>query len=324
VPKAYPQFSTRRLLTMERLEGVRVNDLTALRASGLDLDALARRGAEMYMEMILGHGFYHADPHPGNLLVLPDGAIGLLDYGMVGRLDEQSRDDIEALMLAVIDQDAAAMAEVVLRLSRAPADLDRGELAWDLDELVAGYLHQPVEHFDMSGALGALLELVRGYRLVLPGEIALLIKVLVMLEGTGRQLSPSFSLIEAMKPYRRRLLARRASPPRQLRRLLRFGQDLDRFLGQLPASLNEALERMRSGRFYMRMDHRGLEPSVNRLALGLLASSLFLGSSLLLAFDVPPLWRDLSLPGAAGMLLSAWLSWRLLRAIDRSGHLDGH
>lgn len=323
VPKAYPQFCSRRLLTMERLEGVRVNDLTALRASGLDLDTLARRGAEMYMEMILGHGFYHADPHPGNLLVLPDGAIGLLDYGMVGRLDEQSRDDIEALMLAVIDQDAAAMADVVLRLSRAPADLDRSELAWDLDELVAGYLHQPVEHFDMSGALSALLELVRGYRLVLPGEIALLIKVLVMLEGTGRQLSPSFSLIEAMRPYRRRLLARRASPPRQLRRLLRFGQDLDRLLGQLPASLNEALERMRSGRFYMRMDHRGLEPSVNRLALGLLASSLFLGSALLLAFDVPPLWRDLSLPGAAGMLLSARLSWRLLRAIDRSGHLDG-
>lgn len=323
VPRPHPALCSRRLLTMERLDGIRVNDQPALQASGMDLEKLARRGAEMYMEMILGHGFYHADPHPGNLIVLPDGAIGLLDYGMVGRLDERSRDDIEALMLAVIDQDAPGMAEAVLRMTRAPGELDRTALGWDLDELVAGYAHQPVERFDMSGALTALLELVRGYRLVLPGEIALLIKVLVMLEGTGRQLSPGFSLIEAMRPYRRRLLLRRASPPRQLRRLLRFGQELDRLLAQLPSSLNEALDRMRSGRFYMRMDHRGLEPSVNRLTLGLLASSLFLGSSLLLSFDVPPLWHELSLPGAAGMLLSAWLSLRLLRAIDRSGHLDG-
>lgn len=323
VPRVDAERSSRRVLTMERLDGIRVNDAARLEAAGLDLDLVARRGAEMYMEMILGHGFYHADPHPGNLLVLPGGAIGLLDYGMVGRLGDRSRDDIEDLMLAVIDLDAPRMAELVVKMAQAPAGLDRASLAWDLEELVSNYAQQPVERFDMSGALNALVDVIRAYRLVLPADIALLIKVLVMLEGTGRQLSPGFNLIEAMRPYRRKLLARRMSPRRQARRFLRFGRELDQLLSLLPGSLIDALDQMRSGQFYVHMDHRGLEPSVNRLVLGLLASCLFLGSAMLLSFDVPPLLRGASVPGAAGIGVSVWLGVRVLRAIGRSGHLDG-
>lgn len=323
VPRVDDERSSRRVLTMERLDGIRVNDAARLKEAGLDLDLVARRGAEMYMEMILGHGFYHADPHPGNLLVLPGGAIGLLDYGMVGRLDDRSRDDIEDLMLAVIDLDAPRMAELVVKMAQAPAGLDRASLAWDLEEMVSNYAHQPVERFDMSGALNALVDVIRAYRLVLPADIALLIKVLVMLEGTGRQLSPGFNLIEAMRPYRRKLLARRVSPRRQARRFLRLGRELDQLLSLLPRSLIDALDQMRGGRFYVHMDHRGLEPSVNRLVLGLLASCLFLGSAMLLAFDVPPLLRGASLPGAVGAVVSVWLGVRVLRAIGRSGDLDG-
>lgn len=323
VPRVDAERSTRRVLTMERLDGNRVSDTARLREAGLDLDLIARRGAEMYMEMILGHGYYHADPHPGNLLVLPGGAIGLLDYGMVGRLDDRSRDDIEDLMLAVIDLDAPRMAELVVKMADSPPGLDRASLAWELDEMVSNYANQPVERFDMSGALSALVDVIRSFHLVLPADIALLIKVLVMLEGTGRLLSPGFNLIEAMRPYRRKLLARRLSPQRQARRFLRFGRELDRLVSLLPGSLIDALDQMRSGQFYVHMDHRGLEPSVNRMVLGLVASSLFLGSAMLLSFDVPPLLGGISVLGAVGALSSLWLGVRVLRAIDRSGHLDG-
>ncbi|MCB0217713.1 MAG: AarF/ABC1/UbiB kinase family protein [Chloroflexi bacterium] len=323
VPWIDGQRSTRRVLTMERLEGIRISDLAGLRAAGLDLGQVARRGAEMYMEMILGHGFYHADPHPGNLLVLPDGAIGLLDYGMVGRLDARTRDDIEDLMLAVIALDAERMTELVVKMADVPNDLDSSALAWELDEMVSNYANQPVERFDMSGALNELVDVIRAFHMVLPANIALLIKVLVMLEGSGRLLNPEFNLIQAMRPYRRKLLARRISPQRQLRKLQRVGRDLDHLLDMLPGGLIDAIDLMRGGQFYVHLDHRGLEPSVNRLVLGLVASSLFLGSALLLAFDVPPLLRSTSLPGALGGLLSAWLGLRVLRAIDRSGHLDG-
>lgn len=323
VPRVDAERSTRRVLTMERLDGIRISDTARLREAGLDLDRIARRGAEMYMEMILGHGYYHADPHPGNLLVLPGGAIGLLDYGMVGRLDDRSRDDIEDLMLAVIDLDAPRMAELVVKMADAPRGLDRASLAWELDEMVSNYANQPVERFDMSGALSALVDVIRSFHLVLPADIALLIKVLVMLEGTGRLLTPGFNLIEAMRPYRRRLLARRMSPQRQARRFLRFGRELDRLVNLLPGSFIDALDQMRSGQFYVRMDHRGLEPSVNRMVLGLVASSLFLGSAMLLSFEVPPLLGGTSVPGALGALLSVALGLRVLRAIDRSGHLDG-
>jgi ubiquinone biosynthesis protein len=323
VPRVEAGFSTRRVLTMERLDGIGISDLPRLQAAGLDLDRIARRGARMYLDMILGHGFYHADPHPGNILVLPRGEIGLLDYGMVGRLDERTRDDIEDLMLAVIDLDAERMTELVAQMADVPAGLDRSALAWELDEMVSNYANQPVERFDMSGALNEMIDIIRAFRMVLPANIALLIKVLVMLEGSGRLLSPGFNLIEVMRPYRRKLLARRASPKRQLRKLRRIGRDFDHLLEMLPRSLLDALDQMRGGQFFVHLDHRGLEPSVNRIVLGLVASSLFLGSAMMLSFDVPPLLRETSVPGALGALVSIWLAWRVLRAIDRSGHLDG-
>jgi len=322
VPRLHADLSTRRVLTMERLDGIRIADVAALKAAGLDLSEVAMLGAEMYMEMILGYGFYHADPHPGNILVLPDGAIALLDYGMVGRLDARTRDDIEDLMLAVIELDAERMTELVVRMADVPREMDHGALAWELDEMVSNYANQPVERFDMSGALTELVEIIRGFQMVLPANIALLIKVLVMLEGTGRLLSPEFNLIEAMKPYRRKLLARRLSPARHLRRARRFGRDLESLVEILPGNLLEAIDQMRSGRFFVHLDHRGLEPSVNRLVLGLVASSLFLGSSLMLSFEVPPLVRSLSVPGTAGLIASVLLGLRIFRAIDRSGHLD--
>ena len=307
---------------MERLEGIRISDREALLAAGQDLDRIARRGAEMYMEMILGEGFYHADPHPGNILILEDGAIGLLDYGMVGRLGTRLREDIEELMLAVIDLDAERITERVVRMADVPPGLDLDSLAAELDEMVSSYASQPVERFDMAGALRDLMRIVRAYRMILPANVSMLIKVLVMLEGTGRLLSPSFNLIQAMRPYRRKLIARRLAPSLHLRRLWRAQRDFEHLLEALPSSLLEALEQMRHGSFYVHLDHRGLSPSVNRLVAGLIASSLFLGSALLLAFEVPPQIRGLSALGLLGLFGSVLIGFRLMRAIGRSGHLD--
>ena len=165
--------------------------------------------------------------------------------------------------------------------------------------------------------------MVRSFHLVLPANVSMLIKVLVMLEGSGRLLSPSFNLIQAMKPYRRKLIARRLGPRRQIRKLQRVQRDMDHLLEALPTSLLEALDLMRHGRFHVHLDHRGLSPSVNRLVLGLLASSLFLGSSMLLAFEVPPMFGGMSAPGSLGAIASLAIGLRLLRAIARSGRLDG-
>jgi ubiquinone biosynthesis protein len=149
----------------------------------------------------------------------------------------------------------------------------------------------------------------------------MLIKVLVMLEGTARLLEPNFSLMELIKPYQKRMLRRRLSPARQMRKMRRIYSEVEQLVEILPRRLRDILQQVDSGKFDVHLDHRGLEPSVNRLVLGMMTSALFLGSSLLISQNVWPMW-DVSVPGTLGTLLSAFLGWRLLRAISKSGRLD--
>jgi ubiquinone biosynthesis protein len=151
--------------------------------------------------------------------------------------------------------------------------------------------------------------------------MALLLKVLVMLEGTAQRLEPNFSLMEVLEPYQRKIVARRLSPARQLRRAKRLAYEFQQLAEVIPRRLRDILQQVQTGRFDVHLDHRGLEPSVNRLVLGLLTSALFLGSVLLVTNRVWPL-REVSVPGALGLALSAAMGLRLWRAISKSGHLD--
>jgi ubiquinone biosynthesis protein len=192
----------------------------------------------------------------------------------------------------------------------------------DVADFVDHYGSQPVESFDLSGALAEMLEIVRSYHIVLPAPLAMLLKVLIMLEGTGRLLSPQFSLMEVMQPYRRKLMMRRMSPARQLKKVRRLYHEAEQLVTILPRRIMDILEQVQSGKFDVHLDHRGLEPSVNRLVLGMLASALFLGSSILLSREVGPKLFGISVLGLSGCTLAILLGLRLLRAISKSGHLD--
>jgi len=321
-PRPWPEYSTREVLTMDWLEGIPGSDTPRLQATGEDLNEFARRGASMYMEMIFGHSFYHADPHPGNLMLLPGGVVGVIDCGMSGRLDETQRDDIEGLLLAVVHQDAETLMTVVWSLSSAPPKCPREQLRADLADFVSEYTAQSISELDLSSALNSLAEIVHRHGIVLPPELSLLLRTLVLLEGTAQLLSPQFSLAEVIQPYYRKALGRHFSPQRLLVRLQRTYRDWDRLLQTLPRDLNETLQRIRSGQFHLRVDHRHLDPIVNRLVLGILTASLFLGSSLLWSMKAPPVLHGVSVFGAAGYLLSLYLGWRLFRAIRNSGNVS--
>ncbi len=360
IPRFYPALSTSRVLTMEWLDGAKISELAAVRDAGagqgevaiheacaapdehaqtngqaddssfvirhssfrsVNLAQVARHGAEMYLDMVFRHGFYHGDPHPGNLVVLENGTIGLLDFGMVGRLDESLREDIEDMLLAIVTQDAQQLTSLVMRLGAVPPGLDEAALSVDLTEFVLHYANQPVDQFDLGGAVTEMVEIVQRYHIVLPSSLAMLIKVLVMLEGTARLLAPNFSLMEVLEPYQQTVWRRRMSPARQFRKARRIYSELEQLVEVLPRRLRDILQQIEAGRFDVHLDHRGLEPSVNRLVLGMMTSALFLGSSLMISQDVWSVY-GVSVPGTLGVLYSAFLGWRLLRAIGKSGRLD--
>jgi ubiquinone biosynthesis protein len=328
IPHAYSHYSTARVLTMEYIEGVKLSEPEKLAQAGFDLEEVARRGAEVYLTMMFTHGFYHADPHPGNVVLLPGNVIGLLDFGMVGRIDEQLRETIEEMLAALMHRDSVHLTSLITRIGTVPQQFDQAALSLDLADFVAHYGNLRLDDFDLGGALNELMEMIRRHHILLPARVAMLIKVLVMLEGTSRLLSPRFSLLEVMQPYQRRMIFRRMSPARQARKLRRLLSELEYLVEVLPRGLVDILQQVQSGRFDIHLDHRGLEPSVNRLVLGMLASALFLGSALLVSQKVeplipwPPLLANLSVLGVTGCTVSILLGLRLLRAINKSGHLD--
>ena len=331
IPEPVSELCTPRVLTMQRLEGVKLTEINGEINSGFDPERLALNGANLYLEMIFVDGHYHADPHPGNLLIQQGNVIGLLDFGMVGRIDESLREDFEEMMFALVQGDSIHLASVISRLGKMPVGMDKSSFRTDLADFVSHYTGQSLEHFDLSAALTEMADMIFRYKIVLPPQVSMLLKTLITLEGTAKILQPTFSILEVMRPFQRRALLRRMSPGRRIRKMRRAYMELEHLVAVLPRRMAEILDQVQSGTFDVHLDHRGLAPSINRLVLGMLTSALFLGSSLMLSRQVPPLlfreptimgMHNLSILGLSGCTLSLLIGLRLLRAIDKSGHLD--
>ena len=331
IPQPFPKFSTERMLTMERIRGKKLSQCAETGMTPEELDGLARKGANLYMKMIFDEGFFHADPHPGNILLLETNRFALLDFGMVGRISEKLREEIESMLVAIVNRDVALLVAIVRRIGKCPVHLNETALSSDVAEFLGQYAVQSASNFNMAGALNDFMSIVRSYNITLPSEVSLLIKVLVTLEGTGQLLSPQFSLMEIMKPWQRLMIVKRLSPARQLRKARRFYMQIEQLAEDLPQRVSNILDQVQTGRFDIHLDHRRLGPTVNRLVLGMLTSALFMGSSLMLSYKVPPLWfanqgpwgiHDLSLLGLTGCIVSIMLGIRLVWAIRKSGTLD--
>lgn len=322
IPEVFSDLCSHQVVTMEHLDGIIGADIEALQRSGEDLGEFAKRGANMYLEMVFRDGFYHADPHPGNLMLLPGNVVGVIDCGMVGRIDEDLRDEVEALLLGIVENDSNLVSEQVLRLGAVPADCAREKLRADLQDFMADYTGHPLNEIHVGAALSNLVEIIRGHHIVLQPALALLLKTIIVLEGTSRRFSPDVSLTELMQPYCSRLILRRFSPNRIAKRARRTFRVWDRLLTALPRDLTDLLARFRDGSLTVHLDHRHLDPIVNRLVLGILTAAIFLGSTELWSRQAAPLLYGVSIFGALGYAISLFLGWRLLRAIRKSGNIQ--
>lgn len=332
VPTAYSELCTGRVVTMERLDGISVAEREKLIVTGANLDEVARRIGDVYVQMIFRHGYYHADPHPGNVLVLPGNVIGLLDFGMVGRIEERLREDIQEMLLAIVHRDVQLLTSILRRIGEVPFDVDVTAFSIDVTDFVDSYSTVSLSEFDVAAALSDMVEIIRRHRITLPSQVGLLIKTLVTLEGTVKALSPRFSLMEALEPMQRSLMLDRLSPRRHLRKARRFMYEAEQLAEYVPQRLMDILQQIQLGHFDVHLDHRRLGPTANRLVLAMLTSSLILAGSILLSQQVPPVLfakdtylgglHRVSLWGVAAMVLSMLLGIRLFDAMNHSGNLD--
>ena len=323
----HSSLSSRRVLTMERFEGTSLSEKSKLEASGLDLNEIARRGANLFIEMIFRDGFYHADPHPGNLMILNsrvaiDGGevaeIGILDCGMVGRIDDVLRDDLELGLIAATRHDAAKVTEAVARIGNVPSDYDQSALKEAIQDLLDDYSNQSLKDFDLSGCLNEVVRIIQASKIYLPAKVAMLIKVLIMLEGTAHQLSPHFSVAELIQPYAKKAMRSRYSPRKILSRLRANAEDWEHLITILPRDTADILRNLKRGKFDVHLQHRRLEPVVNRLVMGILTAALFMGSASLCSNHVRPTIFGFSVPGFLGCGIALMMGFRITLAIRRS------
>jgi len=333
IPRPIDSLCTRRVIVMTRLAG---QDLSRSHlVEGLSeaqrLHA-ARLITTVYMQMLFNHGLFHADPHPGNLVLLARGGVGILDFGMVGRIDTRLREQIEEMLMAIGNGDSSRLTQLVRRAGNAPVSLDEAALSVDVSEFIATYGHQDLGSFDLTGALNDLGEVLHRHGIKLPTQSAMLMKMLVSLEGTLSALSADFDALEIMAGFVRRASLNRLSPRRRIRQALRMVLEAEYFMQIVPDQVLGLLDQARRGQISVKMEHHRIGATVNRLVLGLIASALFLGSSLMLAMNVPPLLflepshfglHRISVLGILGCGTSILMMLRLYIAINRSGHLSG-
>ncbi len=275
VPRLHPELCTRRVLTMERLDGVRIDDLASLAALGVDRPALAHRMAEVLFRSALQHGFFHADPHPGNFRVLADGTLVMLDFGMMGYLARREREALMELLLALVTGDADRCADRLAELGVRGGGGEERRLRRQLAQLLFDYAELPFGELPMGEVLGRVLEIARTLRLSLPTELALLAKTVLMAEGLGMRLDPGFQLVPVARPLVREALAARLLPPGG-DRLLQAALDLTGVARELPARARRLGDRLDRGALQVevQLDQRAFVHELERLVRNLRASAL--------------------------------------------------
>jgi ubiquinone biosynthesis protein len=326
VPRVYWETTTSRVLTLERVRGIKINDLAALDATHLDRQALAQRGARLILHMIFEDGFFHADPHPGNFFVETGGTIGLIDFGMVGTVGARTQEQLMGVLLAVTTQDAERLEGVLREMGVARQRIEGDALRRDLDRVLRQFYGRPLAQIRISAILSDILGIVRRYHLQLPTDLAQLVKTIVMWEGLGLQLDPTFNLASVLAPYARRLVVRLYSPRLWAQRLSTAGLDATRLGIDLPQHVRRILNDLERGALEVGARPVGLEPYVyqieriaNRIVFGIVTAAFVVGLAMLLSVYRPPgfrQWAGLFFAlGLVGVLLPGlYLSWQVLRS----------
>ncbi len=327
-PKVYREVSTTRVLTMEYIEGIKISDIEAIEDAGLDPKQICRRGADFYLDQIFVRGFFHADPHPGNILVKPDNVICLLDFGMMGAIDQNTREDFVDLVDSVVNRRVGRTTRLLLKITEWEKEPDMRAFERDTEDFMERHLYKPLKEIEVGRLLHRLMELSSRYRLRIPPDTFLMMKALATVEGVARSLDPDFDMVSQTAPFIEKVKLARFRPRRVAGDVIRFGSDMVRFMDRFPKDLMEVMRLLKQRHLTLRMELDGFEALLsahhqitNRLSFAIIIGALLIGSALIVISKAPPLFYGISLIGIIGFLFAAVMGIWLLIAILKKGRL---
>lgn len=334
IPKAYRELCTRKMLVLEFVSGCKITDMAQLRSWGLDPAEIAERGLNIYFTQMFDKGFFHADPHPGNVLVRPNGDIALIDYGLVGKMVRRQKYAFSGLFISMSQHDARGMATNIRRLALDSDIEDMRAFEHDLDELIEEFLILDVGDADIAALTARLQGIIYKYKIKMPGPIFLLLRSLAILDGIGKTLHPDIQVLDFLRPYGARQIREQYSPEN-------IGLELHNLLSQFaslgynfPVEFRYILKKLRKGQLYFHIEHHGYQPLLDkidllayRFILSLLISAFVIGSSISMLAHTPNIPTFLGLPYITffGFAISISLGFLLFVSFLRGGNgRNGH
>ena len=321
-------LTTPAVLTMEFLDGVKVSAAGTDAAPELDPQLIARRGADVVLKQILVHGLFHADPHPGNILVLPGNIVALIDFGIVGRINRDMRERLGETVLAIRRHDANRLAEIVVGVATPLQPPDMAELTRDLEEMLDVYADLSLGDLSLGRIFVSITDVMSRHRLKLPADLLLLIKSVTTIEGVGRQLDPSFKIVNHVAPFAEALIEQNTSPGALALRTADAGREMLSAVRTLPGNLAEIARRARTDGLQIQFVHRNLDyfiremdRSSNRLSFAIVIAAIVVASSVMVHAAAGPQAFGYPLLGLAGFVAAGVLGIGLAIGILRSGRL---
>lgn len=328
VPKVFWDYTTDKILTTEYIDGIKISEIDKLQATGCDLKFIAQIGGQFILKQIFEDGFFHADPHPGNIFVKDKDVIVPVDFGMMGRLDEALMEEVSDLFIGGIQKDADLIIRVLINIGSLEDDSDVRPLRADISEFIERYYGVPLKRINMRMIITEVFDVVTKYQLRAPSNLLLLMKAIGTYEDLARKLDPDFEIISLAKPYVRQLMGRRVNLNKIAYEGIKTLRDFYDLIKVLPRELELLLRKLKRGRFAIELQDRGLQNlmleidrSSNRIAFSLIIASLIVGSSLILNLKTGPQLLGYPLFGMLGYIFAGILGIWLVIAILRSGRM---
>jgi ubiquinone biosynthesis protein len=328
IPAVYWKFTTEKILTIDYIDGVKISHREELERRGYDTKVIARNGARAVLKEVFEDRFFHGDPHPGNFFVLQNNVIAAVDFGIVGRLDEETAEHLSTLLYAVVNKDADRAVHAFRLLGVLEDDTDVPLLKYDLLEYIDRYHGLPLDKLDAEQVVGELLGVLRRHRIILPVNLAAMGRMLLVSAGVGRSLDPDFDMVAEAKPFIESFMLKRFDPRRQVREIMKAFDRFRMTVKTLPDDVEEIVQKLKKGKMLVQLHHEGLnkfilemDRSSNRLAFGLIVASLIVGSSLVMQIERGPMLFGFSIFGILGYLAAGVLGMWLVIAILRSGKI---
>ncbi len=320
VPRIFPELSSEKVLTLEFANGVKISELSSSPCpEQYDLKLIAARGTDAVMEQIFIHGFFHADPHPGNIFIMPDNRICFLDFGMMGSVSSQERHDFARLLNNILKAEEDRIIQGVLKFVYYENEPDHDSLQRDICDIIDQNIYRPMREIQLARILEQLMKTLTVNGLRLKPNLYIMLKALITIETIARDLDPDLEIIAHLKPFVRKIRMRHLNPMRLMAKMIDPIEDMFRALGDIPLSIENILEKTRKGNLKIEFEHMGLEPLLRTLerisdhiAYSIVLASLIIGSSLIVLSKIPPHYKNVPVIGIIGFVISGLIGFRIL------------